>query len=160
MADLLAHVLVPFIGLTALRWRIEFDRRWIPVAMGGAAVPDLGRVGVVLDDSLVQAVLGMPFEWAPVGTLAGMLVISAAIAIWFRSKRQIAFGWLVVGGGLSLVLDGLRVYADGAASFWFYPIWWRPPTPNLYVTSDYRVTALVLVVAGGVFLVDRRLEKY
>lgn len=155
MADLLAHVLVPFIVLTALRWRVDIDRRWIPVAMGGAAVPDLGRVGVLIDDSMVQSVLRMPFEWAPIGTLAGVLVISAAIAVWFPSERRVAYGWLLVGGSTSLVLDGLRVYADGFASFWLYPVWWRPPTLSLYVSSDYRVTGLAVAFTLAVFVLDR-----
>lgn len=156
MADLLTHVLVPFIALSALRWRVDgIDRRWIPVAMGGAILPDLGKVGLVLDDSTVQWILGVPFEWTPVGTLAGVLVIAGAIAVWFGSERQTAYGWLVFGGLSALVLDGFRVYADGLANFWLYPLWWRPPTAGWYVSSDFRVTVLVVVSAAAVFVVDR-----
>jgi hypothetical protein len=155
MADLLTHVLVPFIVLTVLRWRVAIDRRWLPVAMGGAAVPDLGKVGMVADDSMIEALVGVPFSYGPIGTVAGVLVISAAIAVWFRDDRRRAYGWLVFGGLASLLLDGLRVYADGYASFWLYPVWWRPPTPGLYVSSDYRVTAVVVLLAVGVVLVDR-----
>jgi hypothetical protein len=38
--------------------------------------------------------------------------------------------------------------------FWLYPIWWRPPTPNLYVSSDYRVTVVAVGVAVGVVAID------
>lgn len=156
MAELLTHVLVPFIVLSALRWQVDWmERRWIPVAMGGAAVPDLGKVGLVIDASTVQGIMGVPFEWTPVGTLAGVLVIAAAIAIWFNSERHTAYGWLVFGGLSALVLDGLRVYADGFANFWLYPLWWRPPAAGWYVSSDFRVTVLVVGIAAVVFVVDR-----
>lgn len=156
MADLLTHVLVPFIGLTVLGWRIEWiEDRWIPVAMGGAAIPDLTRIDLVLDDSVIEGVLGIPFSWGPVGTLAGVMVIGGAIALWFTKEQGRVFGWLLVGGLSALVLDGLRAYADGLASFWLYPIWWRPPTPSLYVSSDYRATVVAVFFATGVFLVDR-----
>lgn len=156
MADLLTHVLVPFVVLTVLRWSVvRIDRRWIPVAMGGAAVPDLGKVGLLLDDSTVEVVLGVPFSYGPIGTLAGVLVISGAIAVWFGSARRVAYGWLVFGGLTALVLDGLRAYADGVANFWLYPVWWRPPTPSLYVSSDYRVTALAVACTLAVFVLDR-----
>jgi hypothetical protein len=61
----------------------------------------------------------------------------------------------VAGGLSSLVLDGLRVYVDGSSSFWLYPLWWRPPTPNLYVTADARVAVVAVAVSIGVFVVDR-----
>lgn len=156
MADLLTHVLVPFVLVTVIRWRVDgIDRRWIPVAMGGAAVPDLGKVGIILDDSSIEAVLGIPFSWAPMGTMAGVVIITAAIAVWFESDQRVAYGWLVFGGLSALVLDGLRAFADGSAGFWLYPLWWRPPTPNWYVSSDYRVTLIAIAIAGAVLLLDR-----
>lgn len=123
--------------------------------MGGAAVPDLGKVGIIVDDAVFETAVGVPFSYGPISTIAGVLVISGAIAVWFESDRRMAYGWLVIGGTLSLVLDGLRAFADSHASFWLYPVWWRPPTPSLYVSSDYRVTALAVVMAAGVFAIDR-----
>ena len=100
--------------------------------------------------------LGMPFDYAPVASAGGVLLVAGAIALAFaRRHRRAAFTFLVTGGGLSLVLDGLRVYADGRAGPWLYPFtWWRPSTPSLYVTSDPRI--LVVAVAGAVYAVDRR----
>lgn len=154
MADLLTHVLVPFIVLIPLAWWVDFDRRWVPIAMGGAVIPDLGKLGLVIDDSVVETVLGVPFSYGPVGTVAGVLAISAAIAVWFDSNRAKAYGWLLTGGSLSLVTDGLRAFADGLANFWLYPLWWRPPTPSLYVSSDYRVTVLAILLSIAVFAVE------
>ena len=99
--------------------------------------------------------LGMPFDYAPVASAGGVLVAGAIALAFARRHRRAAFTFLVTGGGLSLVLDGLRVYADGRAGPWLYPFtWWRPPTPSLYVTSDPRI--LVVAVAGAVYAVDRR----
>jgi hypothetical protein len=65
--------------------------------------------------------------------------------------------FLVAGGTCSFVVDGLRAYADGYASFWLYPLWWRPPTPSLYVTSNPRVLAVTITAATRIFVVDRYL---
>lgn len=160
MADLLTHVLVAYVVLTAASWR--FDRitsRWVAVGMGGAAIPDLGKVGILLDGTTVSSLLDVPFSWGPLGTLGGVLLVAGVVALAFAPRhRRRAYGFLVAGGVLSLLLDGLRVYADGRASSWLYPVtWWRPPTPNLYVSSDPRVLAVALVAAATVFAADRRL---
>lgn len=157
MADLLTHVLVPFLLLTPASWRVErLDPRWIVVAMCGAAIPDLVKIGIVVDQRLVESLLGLPFSYAPISTLGGVVVIAGGIAIFFESRRRTAFGWLLGGGLSSLVLDGLRVFADGRANSWLYPFtWWRPPTPSLYVTSDFCVTVVAVTAAVVVVLVGR-----
>lgn len=157
MADLLAHVLVPYVLLTVAGWRIErLEKRWVVVAMGGAAVPDLVKVDLLVADHLVSEALGVPFEYDPISSLGGVLVVAAAIAVLFERERRRAYAALVFGGATALVVDGLRVFADGRADFWLYPFtWWRPPTPSLYVTSDPTVTAVAVAAAAVAFLVDR-----
>ena len=160
MADLLTHVLAVYVVLTVLSWRVDaVTNRWIAVGMCGGAIPDLVKVDLVVDSMLVESALGMPFDYAPVASAGGVLLVAGAIALAFaRRHRRAAFTFLVTGGGLSLVLDGLRVYADGRAGPWLYPFtWWRLPTPSLYVTSDPRILAVVIVVTGLVYAVDRRM---
>lgn len=157
MADLLTHVLVAYALLTAASWRVGWlGPRWVAVGMGGAAVPDLLKVERVVDESVVEGVLGVPFEYAPISSLGGLVVLAGVVALLFGERRRRVYGLLVVGGAASLVLDGLRVFVDGHAGFWLYPLWWRPPTPSLYVTSDPRVLLAALAVSGAVFVVDRR----
>jgi hypothetical protein len=72
-----------------------------------------------------------------------------------RSGALAVYAVLVAGGGSALLVDGLRLYADGKALFWLYPVWWHPPTPGWYVSSEPRVLAVGAVVAGGVFALDR-----
>lgn len=160
MADLLTHVLVAYVVLTVAGWRGGWlEPRWVAVGMGGAAVPDLVKVERLVDEGVVQSALGIPFEYDPVSSLAGVLVIAAAITLFFGHARRRVYALLVAGGLLSLVLDGLRVYVDGSSSFWLYPLWWRPPTPGLYVTADARVVVIAVAVAAVVALVDRYLVK-
>ena len=156
MAELLTHVLVVYVLLTVGSWWVDgLTARWVPIGMAGAMIPDLVKVGILVDSEVVEGVLGIPFSYGPISTVGGVLVIAAGITLWFTERRPRVFGLLVAGGVSSLALDGLRMYADGQASFWVYPLWWRPPTPNLYVTSDPRVTVAALVVSASVFLVDR-----
>ncbi|WP_436926783.1 metal-dependent hydrolase [Halosimplex amylolyticum] len=159
MADLLTHVLAVYVVLTVASWRVAaVTSRWVVVGMCGSAIPDLVKTQLVLDSAVVEAVLGAPFSYAPVSTLGGVLLIAAAIGLAFaRRHRRRAYAFLVAGGVISLVLDGLRVYATGRAGPWLYPFtWWRPPTPSLYVTSDPRILVLAIAVAGVVFAVDRK----
>lgn len=156
MADLLTHVLVPYICVTVARWFLTIPRQWTPVAMGGAIVPDLVKVDLLLDDDTIGSLLELPFSYAPLGSITGVVLVSGIVALAFRDKdRLTAYGFLVLGGVSSLVLDGLRAFADGSAGYWLYPLWVRPPTPSLYVTSDVRVTVVALSVASVVGLVDR-----
>jgi len=159
MADLLTHVLVAYVAFTVASWAVSWlTERWVVIGMAGAAIPDLVKVDIVLDDRLVESALGVPFSWAPISSLGGVLVIAAGIAVLFAEERRRVYAFLVSGGLLSLLGDGLRVFADGRADFWLYPLWWRPPTPSLYVTSDPRVLGLALAVSGIVFSIDRRVS--
>jgi len=156
MADLLTHVLVPYVLLTAASWR--FDRltgRWIVIGMAGAALPDLVKAELLVDDRAVESLLGVPFSYAPISSVGGVVLIAGAIAVFFGDERRRVYALLVFGGLTALVVDGLRVFADGRSGFWLYPIWWRPPTPGLYVSSDVRVLLVAVLASAGVFLCDR-----
>ena len=157
MADLLTHLLVAYAVLTAVSWRVDWlDRPWVVVGVGGAAIPDLVKLDVVLDDAAVSATLGVPFSYEALSTLGGVVLVAGVLALAFP-RRGRAVGLVAAGGVLSVLGDGLRMYADGRASAWLYPVSnWRPPTPNLYVSADPRVLLVALLFAGVVWLVDRR----
>lgn len=160
MADLLSHVLVTYAVLTVLSWRVEWlDRHWVVVGMGGAAIPDLVKIEMLVDDAVVQAAVGVPFTWEHLGSLWGLLWIGGAVGILFPSDlRRRAVSALLLGGGTSLLVDGMRVFADGRAAFWLYPLWWRPPTPNLYVSADWRVLVVSMAVALSVIGIESQLR--
>ena len=156
VADLLSHVLIAYALFTIASWLIEsFTHRWVALGMGGAAIPDLVKLELFVDAGVIQHTLHIPFDYTPISTLTGVLLLAGVITLLFTHERRRVYTLLVTGGLLSLLVDGLRAYADGHASFWLYPLWWRPPTPSLYVTSDLRVLASTLAVATVVALVDR-----
>ena len=159
MADLLSHLLVAYALLTVVSWRIDWlTRKWVVVGTGGAAIPDLVKVRVLLDADTIEATLGIPFSYAPLSTLGGVLLVAGLITLAFEREQWRRVYPLVVASGLSSLLgDGLRAYADGRASAYLYPFTnWRPPTPSLYVSSDPRVLVIAVVVATAVFVLDRR----
>ena len=157
MAVLLTHILVPYIILTVASWQFNWlTNRWVVIGMAGAAIPDLVKIGIVLDSDIIEALLGIPFSYAPISSLGGALLIAGAITVFFERQRQRIFSFLLFGAFSSLVVDGLRVFADGRSGFWLYPFsWWRPPTPSLYVTSDVRVLVISLLISAVVFALDR-----
>jgi hypothetical protein len=157
MAVLLTHILVPYIILTVASWQFNWlTDRWIVIGMAGAAIPDLVKIGILLDSDIIEALLGIPFSYAPISSLGGVLLIAGAITIFFERQRRQIFSFLLFGAFSSLVVDGLWVFADGRSGFWLYPFsWWRPPTPSLYITSDVRVLVISLLISVVVFSLDR-----
>ena len=159
MADLLATVLVAYVLLTVTGWWIDWlDPSWVVIGMGGACIPDLQKIDILIDADTVSAVLGIPFTYSVTSTLGGVLLLAGAITLLFERRwwRRV-YTLLLIGAGVHIVLDGLRVWADGRASQWLFPFLpsYRPPTPSLYVTSDPRVPDLVIAVSLLVFAVDR-----
>jgi hypothetical protein len=159
MADLLTHVLVAYVLLTVTGWWVEWlGSRWVVIGMGGACLPDLQKVDILLDADTVSAVLGIPFTYSVTSTLGGVLLLAGVITLLFEQRwwRRV-YALLVTGGVAHVALDGLRVWADGNASQWLFPLLpsYRPPTPSLYVTSDPAIPAIAITVSLVVFVLDR-----
>lgn len=156
MADLLSHVLVAYVLFTVASWRVDgLTDEWVAVGTAGAAIPDLIKVQMVIGRGTFERLLGVPFDVGAVGTLGGVLLVAGIIALLFGEQWRRAYGLLVAGGCSALVLDGMRMYADGWAGFWLYPVPLRLPSPNLYVSSDPKVLAVVLLVTLYVVALDR-----
>jgi hypothetical protein len=156
MADLLSHVLVACALFTVAGWRVDrLTDEWVAVGTAGAAIPDLIKVRLVVGPGTIETLLGVPFDIDAVGTLGGVLIVAGVIALLFGERWRRAYGLLVAGGCSALVLDGMRAYADGWAGYWMYPVPFRLPTPNLYVSSDPNVLGAVLVVTLSVVALDR-----
>jgi hypothetical protein len=156
MADLLSHVLVAYVCFTVASWRADgLTDEWVAVGTGGAAIPDLIKVQMVVGRGTIGTLLGVPFDVGAVGTLGGVLLVAGIIALLFGERWHQAYGLLVAGGCSALVLDGMRMYADGWAGYWLYPVPLRLPSPNLYVSSDPNVLAVVLIATLSVVALDR-----
>lgn len=158
MADLLSHVLIAYVFFTLGSWYVSWlAPRWIVVGMGGAILPDLMKIRLLVDSERIAQTLGIPFTFGHLGTVGGVLLTAAIVTMSFERKYwRTVYGLLVAGGLIHLLTDGVRVWADGHGSQWLFPFLpsWRPPTPNLYVTSDPLVPVVVLGIAAFVFAID------
>jgi hypothetical protein len=95
-------------------WQFDWlTKRWIVIGMAGAAIPDLVKLGITLDDDVIESILGMPFSYSLISSLGGVLLIAGAITVFFQKQRRRVFLFLLFAGFTSLVVDGLRVFADG-----------------------------------------------
>lgn len=157
MTELLSHVLLAYTVFTIASWRVEWlTQRWVAVGMIGSLLPDLNRIGLFVTDTAIEATLEVPFGIGAIHTLGGVVLFAAIGSLVIADHLKTTFGLLLAGGLSHLIVDSLKVWVDGAASAWLYPLsWYRPPTPGLYMSSDPRVLAVVGIAAVGVALVDR-----
>ena len=160
MAELLTHVLVAYAVLTVAGWRIEWlTPRWVALGTVGALLPDLNQLGRLLSGPAIERLVGLPFAYGALHTIGGVTLLAGLLALLFAQRRR-AFAALAAGGLSHLLLDVLKIHADGRAGPWLYPFSWRRhPAPDLYVSADPRVLAAALVLATAAFVVDRRRER-
>ncbi|MFC7006657.1 metal-dependent hydrolase [Halalkalicoccus salilacus] len=156
MAELLTHVLVAYAVLTIAGWRVDWlTPRWVALGTVGALLPDLNQLGRLLSGPAIERMLGVPFAYGALHTVGGIVLLAALVALFFAQRRR-AFAVLVAGGLSHLLLDALKIHADGRAGTWLYPLtWWRHPAPDLYVSADSRVLAAALVGATAVLVAGR-----
>lgn len=159
MAELLTHVLVAYVVLTVAGWRVDWlTPRWIALGTLGALLPDLNQLGRLLSGPAIERLLGVPFAYGALHTVGGVALLAGLLAFLFAERRR-AFTVLAAGGLSHLLLDALKIHADGRSGTWLYPLtWWRHPAPDLYVSADPRVLATALVCALAVFVADRHLS--
>lgn len=157
MAELLSTILVAYVLLTVSSWRVEWlTEPWIVLGLAGTAIPDLVKLELLVDSRTVESALGIPFAYDPLASIGGVALVSGVVTLLFaRRYWQWVFPLVLSGGVVGLLVDGLRVYADGRAGFYLYPIWWRPPTPSLFVSADPRVLVVSATAAAVVFALDR-----
>lgn len=162
MAEVFSHVLLVFIVLTIVSWRVGWlERKWVAVGMIGAIFPDLTRFELLVPSHMVETVHGIPFGWGGLATLGGVFVLAGMGAVLFATRREQlrGFGLLLFGGMSHLLVDAVKSWADGYNGAFLYPLtWWRNPTPGLYVSADWWVFVVVLASALVVYLLDQRIK--
>lgn len=158
MPDLLTHVLGAYVLLTPLTWRVEWiERRHVALVMVGTIVPDVSKLHLVVDSSVVEGIVGRPWQWLGIHRLGPAAILAGVGALGFERGRRLAgFGWLVVGILLHFLFDLAVVRASGLAPPYLYPLtWWHPPSADLLLSSDVWPWVVTSVLAGAVWLVDR-----
>ncbi|MFT4922212.1 MAG: hypothetical protein ACI8XM_001425 [Haloarculaceae archaeon] len=157
MPDLLTHVLGAYVLLTPLAWRVEWlEQRHVALAMVGMIVPDLAKVRLVIDATVVEQVLGGPWLWTGVHRLGPALALAGIGAMCFeRGRRTVAFGWVVVGLLFHFLFDLAVTRANGLAPPYPYPLsWWHPPSADMLLSSDIWPAVVASLLAVGTWGLD------
>ena len=139
MADLLTHVLVAYILAVLFSFRYDWiTPSMVTVAMLGAVVPDLAKIGLVVPNARVKSLLGLPFDWWALHMLGGTLVaITIGALLTGPAYRRRVFLLLALGAVSHHVLDALLINPSGYSYALLWPLTtYHPPTPNLYLSSD------------------------
>jgi len=162
MADLLTHVLTAYVLAALLSLR---DDRITPAmttaAMVGGLVPDLNRLGLVVQSSAVESALGVPFSWDALGTVGGVAVALGlgTLAVPPRLRRRTAT--LLALGVLShFLLDYLLFFPSGHTHPYLWPLTAAGlPGPGLYLSSARWPAAVAATCAALAWLANRRQKR-
>lgn len=162
MPDLLTHALIAFVLCTLLRWRYDWlTPPYVTVGMAGAFIPDIAKAGLVVDDTSVAALLGVPFDWYGIHTLGGAAVcVSIGAVLAARAERGRVLALLSLGAASHLLADALLLTASGYS----YPLLWpllrdAPPTPGVYLSTDVWPSIAAGTIAALSWLAVRRSER-
>lgn len=138
MPDLLTHVVLAYASCQIMVARGWIDRRHVPIGMGGAAIPDLAKLYLVVDLDSISASIGVPLTWQALHTLGAALLVALGVAVLFEEvERRTVFGLLAGGSMIHLFLDSFVKRADGFVPPYLYPVsWYQPPSGNLLLSSD------------------------
>lgn len=158
MPDLLAHVLLAYALFGALSWRIEWiNAQYVTVGMAGAVIPDLSKADLFIDDSLIEQVLEIPFDWFALHTAGGVLIsVLIGTVLVEHDERKRVFGLLSVGAATHLLADSFLRTASGRSFSVLWPLSrYQPPTPGLYLSTEPGPTVIALALALLVYLISR-----
>lgn len=159
MPDLLAHALLAYTLATLCSWRYGWlSPAYVTVAMAGAFIPDLTKASLLVSESTLTALLGMPFSWFALHTLGGALVsIAIGVVLVAATERRRVALLLGLGAGSHLLADAFLITPSGRAYALLWPLsYWHPPTPGLYLSTQPEPTLVMAVAAAIVFVVTRR----
>ncbi|WP_254763682.1 metal-dependent hydrolase [Natrinema marinum] len=139
MPDLLTHVLIGYSIGTVLSFRYgRLGPEQVSLVMAGALSPDLVKVRLLFPARFVEAIVGLPFSWAPLHTLGGtVLVVSLGALLVAPEYRRQAVALIAVGAASHHALDIALLTAAGESYAVFYPISsYRLPSLDLYLSTD------------------------
>ncbi len=158
MADLLTHVLLAYSLGTVLSWRYDrIEKHHVTLLMIGATLPDLTRIGQIIDPGYIQG-LGLPFSYFPLHTILGSLIVAFIITQFVND--ELAFPIIGAGALSHHLLDSLLLNASGYS----YPLFWpvssySPPTPGLYLSTDMWPALVAVAVSLIIWMIDRKKLK-
>ena len=159
MADLLTHVLVGFVIAVVLSWRFAWiTPPFIAVAMVGAAIPDLNRMQLLVHESSIEAMLGVPWSWSVFHRAGGALLVVMILTVLVRREYMVPVStMLLIGVSSHFLLDYGLWQASGRTSLMLWPITDAYlDVGGFYRSSDRWPMILALVASVLVIVVDHR----
>lgn len=160
--DLLAHALVAFTVSLVVSWRVNWiTQPYVTVCMAGAFIPDLAKIDLVLENMLIEQILGIPFDWFALHTGGGaMLSVLIGGLIVVPRERLRVLAMLSLGAVSHLLADALLITPSGRS----YPILWpltrfTPPTPGLYLSTQPEPMVIAAGIAIGVWILTLRFRS-
>ena len=151
MPDLLTHVLVGYSIGSLLAVRYERVRAaQVTLVMVGALSPDFRKIAPVIPTGPLELVTGGPISWTPLHTLGGsVLVVLLGSLLVAPDYRRQTIVLTAIGAASHHVLDVALLTATGEAYAVFFPInTYRPPSPDLYLSTDRWPAAVAGVLAA------------
>lgn len=122
MPDLLSHAFIAYTVCTLLALRYPWlTPEYVTVGMAGAFIPDLAKAELLIDNTIVGNLLGLPFDWSGLHTLGGAIVaVLVGVTLAKHEYRRRVAALLSIGAASHLVADALLRKASGHS----YPILW------------------------------------
>lgn len=158
MAELFTHVVVGFVIAVILSWKYQWiTPPLIPVAMVGAAIPDLNRISLLVDAAAIEALFGIPWSWSVVHRAGGALVVCVLFSLLVpKEYLKSVLLMLLIGVTSHFVIDYFLWQASGTTNLMLWPFLDIEIAYGGFYRSSDRWTAVVsLVIAGIVLVVDR-----
>jgi hypothetical protein len=157
--DLLAHALLAYAAarVASLRWP-WLSRPYVTAAMAGAFVPDVMKVRLLVRSWRVEALLGVPFDWAGLqtGGAAVLFVLVGAMIVAPRVRRRATLA-LGLGAATHLLADAMLWFPSGRGHPLLWPLSrWNPPTPGLWLSTQPYWTVLSAGLAVVAYWTWRR----
>lgn len=158
MPDIFTHVLVGYSLGTLVSFRYKWLRpAHVTLVMIGALSPDFVKIKLVVPDTIMQTLLGVPFAWTPLHRLSGSVLVVCLGALFVATgHRRQAITLLALGAASHHALDLLLITPTGYSYAVGWPLLtYHFPSPDLYLSSD-RWPALVAGTFAAVVWVERR----
>ncbi|MGM0405351.1 MAG: metal-dependent hydrolase [Thermoplasmatota archaeon] len=158
MADLLTHVFVAFSVGTLLSWKYKWiNSNYITIIMLGSVLPDLTRIGLILEPAFIENLFNIPFSWTPLHTLGGVFIIILVLTLSVNKKySKPVFLLIALGTFTHLFLDSLLLSTTGYSYSMFFPITvYSPPTAGLYLSTDIWPSIVSGLAAVGLWHLEK-----
>lgn len=162
MPELLTHMLVGYCLAVLVSWR--YDRityPYVTLAMGGALLPDLNRVELVIPATTIESLLGISWSWVPLHRVVGtFLVVCLGAVVVPRAYRRAVIVMLVMGATSHYLLDSLLYNPSGLTGPFLWPLTEsRLALDGYYLSSDRGPALVMMPIAAAIWYLNRQRDQ-